>query len=502
MSAPSTNSRAAVTSRTALVAAIVCLVALITPGSPASAHTSFVGSDPVAGSTVAGPVSEVVLQFSGVSEEAGEGFVVLDPTGELREPTSVTTTDDKTFTLLFDPALSGGQIGVRWSVRAGDSHPINGSFSFTAGADAGVTSSTLPDGAATSEDSSIAAGEMAGMNEAAGAGGTTEMAEFLRVDATQPGETTARLGRIVTMLSVVIALGGAVFAAAVLRGPADDIRWLLNGVRAGGVGLAVGASLEYVGVARMTGEALSSSWSSSAGAATVLRIIAGIAIAAGIATTTVTVRRRARALSSAVNTAPEITARPTEPATDEIRRWAPDRGSGLAAVGVIAAVMSFWFDGHTVTEGFRPLHTLANSVHVIAGSVWAGGVIVMAAIMWRRRRHHRTSGALELVLRFSSIAAVALGAVVVAGLVMAVSILDSFADLTGTQWGQTLLLKSGAAAVAMVFGAVNHFRLIPALDADPDNPELRTLARSTVTGEAIVMVFVVAATASLVAAAV
>src|SRR6056297_3786164 len=163
MSAPSTNSRAAVTIGKALVAAIACLAALTATGSPAWAHTSFVGSDPADGSTVAGPVGEVVLQFSGTSEEAGDGFVVLDATGEVREPTSVTTTDDKTFTLTFDPALSGGQIGVRWSVRAGDSHPISGSFSFTAGADAGVTSSTLPDGAATSEDSSIAAGEMAGM---------------------------------------------------------------------------------------------------------------------------------------------------------------------------------------------------------------------------------------------------------------------------------------------------------------------------------------------------
>jgi len=251
----------------------------------------------------------------------------------------------------------------------------------------------------------------------------------------------------------------------------------------------------------MTGEALSSSWSSSAGAATVLRIVAGIAIAAGTATTTIAVRRRARALSSAVNTAPETTAPSTEPTTDGIHRWSPDRSSRIAAVGAAAAVVSFWFDGHTVTEGFRPLHAIANSVHVIAGSVWAGGVIVMAAIMWRRRRRHRTSGALELVLRFSSTAAVALGAVVVAGVLMAVTILDSFADLTGTQWGQTLLLKSGAAAVAMAFGAVNHFRLIPALEADPDDPDLRRLARSTVTGEAIVMVFVIAVTASLVTAA-
>ena len=155
-----------------------------------------------------------------------------------------------------------------------------------------------------------------------------------------------------------------------------------------------------------------------------------------------------------------------------------------------------------MTEGFRPLHALANSVHVVAGSIWAGGVIAMAAIMWRRRRQGRPSGALDLVVRFSSIATVALGAVVAAGLLMAFLIADSFSDLTGTEWGQTLMLKTAAAGVAMAFGAWNHFRLLPALEARPDDADLQRTARSTVTAEAIVLVFVVVVTASLVAAAI
>ena len=180
----------------------------------------------------------------------------------------------------------------------------------------------------------------------------------------------------------------------------------------------------------------------------------------------------------------------------------PDRRSALGVAGAVILVASFWFDGHTVTEGLRPLHALVNSVHVVAGSIWAGGVIAMAAIMWRRRRQGRPSGALDLVVRFSSIATVSLGAVVAAGLVMALMIADSFSDLTGTAWGQTLLLKSAAAVVAMAFGAWNHFRLLPALDARPDDAGLQQAARSTVTAEAIVLAFVVVTTASLVAAAI
>ena len=110
--------------------------------------------------------------------------------------------------------------------------------------------------------------------------------------------------------------------------------------------------------------------------------------------------------------------------------------------------------------------------------------------------------ALELVVRFSSVASVALGAIVVAGLVMAVSILDSFGEITSTQWGQTLLLKSAAAGLAVFAGAYNHFRLMPALEASPNDAAIHDSVRATVTAEAILLGFVVVATAWLVGAAI
>lgn len=144
---------------------------------------------------------------------------------------------------------------------------------------------------------------------------------------------------------------------------------------------------------------------------------------------------------------------------------------------------------------------MANSVHVVAGSVWVGGVIALATVIWSRHRRHQPSGALDLVVRFSPVARLALGAVVVAGLVMAVSILDSVGQLTSTSWGQTLLLKSAAATLAMLAGAYNHFRLMPALERDPGDAELHHTVRSVLTAEAILLGFVVVVTASLVAAA-
>lgn len=188
-------------------------------------------------------------------------------------------------------------------------------------------------------------------------------------------------------------------------------------------------------------------------------------------------------------------------ASPVIRRWVPDRSSGAAYVGIAVAVVSFWFDGHTVSKGIRPLHAAVNSVHVVAGSVWLGGVVAMATVLWSRHRSGVAPRALEMVVRFSGIATVALGAVIAAGGIMAFLVLDSVGELFSTEWGQVLLLKSAAAGLAMLGGAYNHFRLLPALEADPDDPALVSHLRSAVTSEAIMLGFVIVVTASLVAAA-
>lgn len=517
-----------------LVGIAISALGLATNGSPVSAHTAFAGSTPANGSVVADPVSEILIEFTNPSTEAGDGFVVLDPTGQIREPSSVTTDDGKVFRLEFDPALSGGRVGVRWSVRAGDAHPIEGSFSFTVGTDAPATTiaaaTTIAGDTSATSSEETAATDSADMS-AMSAEEMAAMDDFLEVDQSRPGGSLARLGRLISIAAIVVGIGALACAATTLRGSLAEIGALITAIRVLGVVIIVGAAVEYLGVARIADDALASAWSSSAGAAIAMRAIAGLAIAFGVVATSTPVRapRRARSLSAGGNSSLSsdldsdgwgtlTTESPTStPGTDAdehgaavtasdvtgeaLYRWRPDRSSRLALVGVGLAVASFWFDGHTVTKGVRPLHALANSVHVVAGSVWVGGVITMAVVLWSRHRHDRPTDALGLVVRFSAVAGLALGAVVVAGLVMAVSILDSFGELTSTSWGQTFLLKSAAAGIAIFAGAYNHFRLMPALERDPDDQALHDSVRSTVTAEAIMLAFVIVVTAWLVAAA-
>ena len=55
-------------------------------------------------------------------------------------------------------------------------------------------------------------------------------------------------------------------------------------------------------------------------------------------------------------------------------------------VGAGMVLLAFWFDGHTVSRGPWVLHAGINAVHVAAGALWSGGVLVLAARVWRRRR--------------------------------------------------------------------------------------------------------------------
>jgi copper transport protein len=475
----------------AVVGLVVAMIGITLGSGVASAHTSFASSDPADGAVLAEPVDEILISFTNPATEAGDGFVVLDPSGQVRTPSSVTTDDGTVFRLAFDPPLDGGQVGVRWSVRAGDAHPIEGSFSFTVGAAvAGAASAATTPG---HDMGSMSAEEMAAM---------TSMDEFLAVDQSQPGESLARIGRLVSYAAIVLGIGAVAFAATTLRGSRDEIDSLITAVRILGGVLVVGAIVEYAGVARMADDAITSAWTSSAGFATLLRAVAGAMIAFGLVATSTPIRTRARALSAAARGAVLDEATGRVEAVPAVRRWTPDRSSAVAFVGIGLAIVSFWFDGHTVTEGFRVLHAFANSVHVIAGSVWVGGVVTMATVLWSRHRAGRPSDALGLVVRFSTGASVALGAVVAAGLVMAIAILDSFGDLTSTQWGQTFLLKTAAAAIAMAAGAYNHFVLLPALERDPGDEVLHRSVRSTVTAEAIMLGFVVVVTAWLVVAAI
>jgi copper transport protein len=516
----------------------VALASMLLGAAPASAHTGFDSSTPADQSTVEAPVELVTISFTGAATPVGEGFVALNASGVLQEPVSVSTLDDQVFTIRFDPPLAGGQVGIRWNVQAADTHPIEGAFSFTVTAPLPTTvpETTVPEttvpaattpvtttagsqvGSTAAPTSSVAAPSVTepsdedatgvvGVDGIDVGGGSAAPAqtldEFLAIDDTRPGDATALAGRILGLVGVALALGAVAFGISALRGRRAEVRTFLAATAGVSGVLVVGAVVEYLGVVRLCDESIGSAWSTSPGFATVLRVVGGLALIVGLLVTMrrdeVATVRTPRGLSAAV--VDDLAPLDQRAESEEQVRWTPTRNAWPIGVGVVVVLVSFWFDGHTVSKGFRPLHAAVNTVHVAAGSVWVGGVVSLCAIAWLRHRRGSRAGVAEMVVRFSRVATAALGAVVLAGVVMAFIVLDSLGDLTGTEWGQTLLLKTAAVAVAAAIGAYNHFRLLPALDAEPGSELLASRVRSTVTAEAIVLVFVVIVTASLVAAA-
>jgi copper transport protein len=297
--------------------------------------------------------------------------------------------------------------------------------------------------------------------------------------ASGSGELVRDIGGTMAMAGLLLAIGTVVFLARVHRGSLAEVRSLLLVAGFGGVLTLAGASAELAGIQAVFETGWSEVFSVDAGSAPMLRLLAGLLLVFGLGTATVAVDPGGSGPASVV-------------------RWVPGAESAFGLVGLAVGAFSFAFDGHTVTEGPRGVHLMASLVHVAAGGVWAGGVVALVAVAVLRHRA-QTGSIAELVVRFSSVATVALAAVAAAGALMAVLVLDDVDELTDTVWGQRLTIKVAAVGVAAALGAYHHLVTVRRLDR-PGGVDAAELARvrTTLTIEAIALVFVVIASGLLV----
>ena len=513
--------------RRRLVAGVlVVLVAQLLLAGSAWAHTGFEASDPSDGATLNAPVDVITITFTGQAEPTGEGFQLLDPAGQLRQPTAATTADGLVWVLRFDPPVEGGVSGVRWTVKAPDAHPIDGSFSFTV--DVPVQAPVEPAPVAQPPVAREPVEQQVVVDDA-----PSQLEQFLDTDD-DPTRTPRRIGaagRVLSLVGTLVGVGGLIFAAAVLRGDRTDVRHVLHWVRRAGVLVVTGALVELVAQVALEGggkwselwsvSALGAVISSSFGIAVVLRVVGGVGLASGaridIANATdasdpvVAIRELVgvgaasrHEVATSDSQAPRH-GRPVSVGEPYVHQgdeaWLPTMASAGAMFGAVALLAAHLFDGHTVTKGNRVFTGLVDLVHVAGGAVWAGGVMMLATVLWRRHRQGRELRALQLAIRFSVVATIALVAVGLAGLALAVIILDSPSELWATEWGRILIAKATFVAVAAAAGGYNHRVLIPQMNRAPDDPSLAWKFRSIVTGEAAALGIVLVLTAFLMGAA-
>jgi copper transport protein len=146
-----------------------------------------------------------------------------------------------------------------------------------------------------------------------------------------------------------------------------------------------------------------------------------------------------------------------------ILAWVFDRPLLLWPALVLAVVLAsgYSLSGHQATEPNSFWATeLADWAHLVAASIWAGGVITLAAVIWPLAPAARRAA----FLGFSRIAVVLVGVLVLAGTYLAVVRLPDVADLWTTSYGQVLLLKLGIVCVALAWGGAHHMLVRPRLE--------------------------------------
>ncbi len=526
-------------SNTQFIAGLILAALLVLSPTPASAHTGFESSNPANGAVLNTPVETIAVVFTAEAEPTGDGFQILNPDGALRTPAEATSADGRTWILRFEPPLATGEIGVRWKVKAPDKHPIEGSFRFTIDTPDAMTGNRPVSDAQTALPStsgpSDAANKVTTEEDATAerAAGPSTIDDFLAVDsaATQGADRLAVLGRTLGLSGTLLGIGALAFAFLVLRAPSSDVTHVIHWVRRAGILAITGPLLESAAQLAMESGAWSGIWSpstiwsvffSSFGIAIALRIAGGYLLVAetslevGPALEAVDPIRAVRELVSVgaghveqlVRAGPgagNVTSggdKPTHPYHQNgDAAWVPTVDSAGALLGSALLLISFAFDGHTASKGDRVITAIVNTIHVTGAAVWTGGLLMLAIVLWRRKRQGRDLRALQLALRFSVVAATALALVGGAGLLLTFIVLDSPQSLWQTPWGRILMLKTAAVALAAGMGAYNHQVLIPQLTRDPDNLEQDREFRRTVTAESLVLLLVVILTAFLVGAA-
>jgi methionine-rich copper-binding protein CopC len=119
-----------------VLGSFICAAAFLGLAGPAAAHDAAESSSPAQGASVAVVPEQVSVTFSNNPLGIGSSFSVKDASGVEWADGAVEIVDNEARQKLKAGAPAG-QYTVAWRVVSSDSHPIEGTFSFTAAAAAG-----------------------------------------------------------------------------------------------------------------------------------------------------------------------------------------------------------------------------------------------------------------------------------------------------------------------------------------------------------------------------
>ena len=424
----------------ALLALVALAAAMVVAGAgPASAHATLIESDPVQGAVLPEAPERIRFTYTETVAAVPDGVQVFDAEGgSVRSKALVA--GDKLDVVLTDEVGSGTLIVV-WRVISEDGHPVSGSLSFSIGA-ASAEVTQPPAGATGSTDAPL----------------------------------TLELLRWLSYLGLFTAVGLVAFALLILPGD----------------GVADDARRSVVRLARYGGGLTALAWFTAL-PVTALYQVGGDAGALAERSTWSTVTPTEYGVAAAVVIGANL-------AVVLIGDGHPSASRRVAAlVAGAIAVCAPALTGHTRAAVPELLAVGADMLHLVAGSIWFGGLLGLAVVLPGLLA--RGVVAAEVLARFSGIAAGVLAALVVTGSVLAWRIVGSWSALVETTYGQLLLVKIAIAAIAVLIAAWNRYRLLPRVQdrSRRDQPEVvARLVRRATGAEVAVLVLVLAVTGVLV----
>ncbi len=387
----------------ALLAALISLVfgLLLAGAGPASAHAALTGSDPQDGAVVDTAPKEVTLSFSEAIAVGDDSIRVLDPSGKRAdteaEPRDLSEGSTVRYGVALHSGLPDGTYTVAWQAISADSHPISGAFTFSIGAPSETT--------------------VALSSQEAGGG---------------PVGVVYDIARYAAYGGFVLLVGGSAFVLICWRGGASALpmqRLVVRGWLTLTAATLVMLLLRnpYTGSGKFADAfdlaGLQSVLDTKPGAALVSRLLLLGASALFIAVLFGTYARR----------------------EDEQER--KDLTFGLAVGGgvVAAGIAATWAMSEHASTGIQASIAMPVDVaHLLAVAAWLGGLASLLVALYRTPDIGSAA-----VRRFSAVAFSSVVVLAATGIYQSWRQVGSWSALTGTRYGQLLIIKVALIAVLL-----------------------------------------------------
>ncbi|SDK80249.1 copper resistance CopC/CopD family protein [Streptomyces indicus] len=380
---------------------------LLAGAAPASAHAALTGTDPGQGSVVQQAPGKVTLHFSEKVAMSADSVRVLDPKGkrvDKGEIKDVSSGKTASYEKALVAGLPDGTFTVAWKAVSTDSHPVSGAFSFSIGAPSDTTVQL-----SNQEAGGGAVGVLYGLARYVSYAAFVLVvggAAFVLV-CWPKGATARPLQRLVAYGWV--ALTAATLALLLLRGPYQDSGKLSDVFDLGGIG----AVLE-----------------TKTGAALVSRLLLLAAAALFIAVLFGAYAKR----------------------EDAKEKRDLTFGLGIGGTVVAAGIASTWALAEHASSGIQTGVAMPVDVlHLLAVAAWLGGLTALLVALFKVPSFEAAAAR-----RFSSLAFWSVVVLAATGIYQSWRQVGSWSALTGTSYGQLLIVKIGLIALLLGIGWISR----------------------------------------------